>query len=148
MLTFLGGMLSAPENYKNLENYLEAAGWFTGLPGKEHLHMRPPNVRILYTIYDQSKIDEEELDMESLITDARTIILKAGKATLLNLMRLNRPGSVIDQNIDVKQVKLQLLEVANTNPDFILKSIKTAKNDINVLISKAIDYSDLKYRYS
>jgi hypothetical protein len=143
MLTFLGGMNSIPEGYSNLEKYLEAAPWFQGDAEEEKKKKRPPHSRILYQIHDQEQIDGEELEFEDFVTEARSLIKKGDKETLLGLLRLSRPGGMVDSNISVRQLKLQLLEVANRNPDFILKSSKTVKNDKTVLVSKAIDYGIL-----
>lgn len=137
MTTFLGGMLTVPENYGNLENYMTLAPWFRDVKN------RPPNSRIIYELYDQEAIDEDNLEMEGLITDARQTVLKGGRDTLISLLRLSRPGGVIDPNYDVKRARLDLLEIANTNPDFILKNVKAVKNDSLVLISKAVDYAIL-----
>lgn len=143
LLTFLGGMNTIPEGYSNLENYLESAPWFVGTEEQEKNKQRPPHARKLYTVYDQDKIDGEELEFEEFVTEARSLINDADKETLIGLLRLSRPGFVVDMNISVRQLKLRLLEIANTNPDFILKSSKIVKNDRTVIVSKALDYGIL-----
>jgi hypothetical protein len=144
MLTFLGGMLSVPDGYSNLENYLDEAPWFVEPDAEsESKKIRPPHSRKVYELYDQEKIDDDNLDFETMVTEARTAIINADRNTLVSLLRLSRQGGVVDANINMKQVKLQMLELANNNPDFILKNITTVKNDATVLVSKAIDYGIL-----
>lgn len=143
MLTFIGGMNTIPDGYGNLEKYFEMAPWFVGTPEQERTKRRPPNSRKIYEIYDQEKIDTDNLNFEEFVTEARMIVNKGDKDTLVSLLRLSRPGGVVDPNISIRQLKLQLLELANTNPDFILKNVTTVKNDRMVIVSKGIDYGIL-----
>ena len=139
MLTFWGGMLTVPDGYDHLSEYLVDGPWFKGDKNKK----RPPNSRVIFEEYNQELIDDDNFDFEELITTARGIVTKGTRETISALMYLNRPGSVIDPNFNLKQAKLALMEVANKNPDFIIKGFNTAKNDITVIVSKAIDYGIL-----
>lgn len=135
MLTFKGGMLSLPEGYKIAEKYLAACPWFKDKKGP-----RPFNSRIIFEEYSQDRIDSDALNTEALITEARSIVIKGKRADLLAILRLSRAGQVVDPNMDIKALRLNLLEIANSQPEFILKNIKNAKEQLIVQVSKACDY--------
>ena len=138
LLTFWGGMLSVPDSYKVLEEYVESAGWF-----KEKEGPRAPNTRIIYERYDQAAIDDEAVEEETLITTARMYVLKASRATLESLLRLVNPGAPVDPSVTINTLRLTCTELANRSPDFVLKGIRQGRENIMVTVSKAIDYEFL-----
>jgi hypothetical protein len=145
LLTFKGGVLVVPDGYPQLEKFLEAAPWFTNEDEKagKSARKRPVGSRIIYELYDQEAINTEELDFEDRVTEARQYIQKAGREDLVSLYRLSKPGSKVSPQIDTKSLKLNLLALANENPEFILKGMKGTQEHKVVLVSKAIDYGIL-----
>jgi hypothetical protein len=138
LLTFFGGFLSVPEGYTTLKDYVDMAPWFEDKEGP-----RPPDSRVLYEIYDQDQVDEDNLTMEAMVLEAKNAVMGGSRDLIISLMRLNRPSQVIDPNINIRQAKLEMLRVAELNPDFVLKGIKSAQNDLTVIVSKAVDYGIL-----
>lgn len=146
LLTFRAGMLTVPDGYPFLEQYLSTAPWFKTKDEVEDPSFRarrPFGSRVIYQSYDQDQLDDEALDFEAMVTEARNYIQRGSREELVNLYRLAKPGGTVNPQIDAKTIKLELLKMAQQTPEFILKGIKGAREELVVVVSKALDYGIL-----
>lgn len=139
MLTFIGARLIADdEEWENLVLYIRSAPWFD-----EYKGTRPAGSRIIYTEYKQALVEETALDFERLVHKAKGWILDAKRTACIDILRLYAAGGTVSVQLDLKTIKLRLMELATSNPSFILDGVKSGRDKLVVLVSKAVDYGFL-----
>lgn len=133
-LTFIDGRLEVPESQKNAIEFLETSPWFS-----EHKHPRLPGVTIVYIRVDTGKTSEAKLDLQNKALDAKLLIRNLQPEQARDLLRLSKPNKMLSSQIALTDVKLQLNEIADKNPDFILNGVKSNEDKLAVLLSKAVN---------
>ena len=114
--------------------YVERAGW---LAGNEDRKARD-TTKTIYERFDEDAILDSEIEDEALVVKAKNLVLDLEDPDIRNLYRLSNPGK-FEGLVTLKQMKRSLLDIAEQNPTFIVNGIKSNRDKLVVLVSRALE---------
>lgn len=136
-LTFLFRRLELDESRDKIYiEFLERAAWKEG----NELKKSRDTTKTIYLEYDEDAEMNAFIADESLVNKAKTLVFDLEDSELRNLYRLANPG--VNRNdglIRMGHMRKHLLDVAAVNPEFILNGVKTNRDKIIVLLSRALE---------
>ncbi len=119
-LTFENGRLEIPEEQQNAWKFLEASPWFD-----EYSHARMTGTRIIYKRVDTGKDAEKRLKDIDLVLDAKLVVRKLEPEAAKDLLRLSKPNRILSPQLTISDIKLQLNDLAENDPEFIINGVKS-----------------------
>lgn len=140
-LTFRHARLELDEQRDRMWlEYITRSAWMKG----NELKKPRQTTRTIFQAYDEDLLLTAELDVEELIIAAKSKVISLNEVELKDLYRLAVGGNYSEIGMTIKQIRKYLLNIADSNPDFITNGIKTTRDHLTVLLHKAIELKVLR----
>lgn len=140
LLTFRAGILEVnSETYANLGEYIEKAPW-----NEINKATKGRNTKTLYKLIDTESEHKAANDFDTRVAKAILSLKDLKQPQLRNLLRLRTPSRKLPVTITPNEINKQLIDIAKVDPDFINNGIKTNRDKVAIMVSKAVDFDIIK----
>lgn len=136
-LTFIFGRMELDEvRDKGAIEFVKRAGWIRGNEKSKYEESQ----RTIYFLYDKTREIEEENTFDEKVANAITLIAGMKEQQIRNLYLLSRNITSADNAIELRDMKRHLMDIAKSNPDFIVEKIESLTDKIILIATKALEY--------
>lgn len=136
LLTFKQGKLTVKSTDKTRLDYLDKAGYNADIKAENRYHA----TQIIYQKFDPEAEANVALQFEDLVTNARNIVKNLEVDQAKQILRLHTPTRSFSSQTSLAKYKLELNQLAATNPEFIINAIKGTEMETKIMLSKAVEY--------
>lgn len=135
-LTFkFGRLMLDDKRHKTAIDYLDKAPW-----NKKNEDSRPYGSKIIFEEYDEQAILKKEIAETGQMLEAIKAVMAMDETKLNNVYIIATAGTAADAaDASFEKKQRHLINVAQSNPGFILNGIQSVRNDIVISVTNAIN---------